>query len=228
MKMERAVAWDVDGVIVDSAAAHNASWVAMAREFGVEYDPERDFRALFGRHNTDIISSLWGVTDADEIERMALSKETHFRKAATELRPLAGVVDLMSELARRGWKQAIGSSAPLENITLLLSATGLFNYIDAIASGDDVANGKPDPEVFLLAFNRLGVEPAQGVVIEDAPAGVQAGVRAGASCVGVTNTQTQEALQEAGAHLVVNSLAGISVDDLERLVERLNSRAGTP
>src|SRR6476661_3461179 len=114
--MARAVVWDLDGVIVDSGDAHNASWVGMAREFGVPYNPDTDFKGIFGRHNTDIISSLWNVTAPDEIERMASRKESLFREAARSLRPLPGVVDLVRSLAAAGWKQGIGSSAPLENI----------------------------------------------------------------------------------------------------------------
>ena len=79
-----------------------------------------------------------------------------------------------------------------------------------------------DPTVFLIAFQRLGVEPYNGVVIEDAPAGVQAARAAGAAAIGVTNTQSAETLRNAGADLVVNTLEGLTVDDLERLVEKLH------
>jgi beta-phosphoglucomutase len=219
MPAKRAVVWDLDGVIVDSAEAQNASWVAMAQEFGVPFDAESDFRAIFGRHNTDIINSLWGVMDAEGVERMVESKEGHFRRNATILRPLPGVLDLMDALQKAGWRQAIGSSAPMENVKLLVEVTGISSYIEAIASGDDVTMGKPNPQVFLLAFDRLGVEPRDGVVIEDAPAGIQAGVRAGAATLGVTNTQTEDTLREAGAQGIVSSLAEVGVTDLERLVD---------
>jgi beta-phosphoglucomutase len=213
-----AVVWDLDGVIVDSAEAHNDSWAAMAREFGVPYDPDRDFKGIFGRHNTDIISSLWGITDPTEIEGMAGSKERSFREAATALKPLPGVLDLMESLHHAGWKQAIGSSAPMENIRVLLKAAGVERYIDAITSGDDVTEGKPNPQVFLLAFERLGANAHDGVVIEDAPAGIEAGKRAGAATLGVTTTQTATTLQEAGADRVVDSFKDVSVEDLEVLI----------
>jgi HAD superfamily hydrolase (TIGR01509 family) len=221
--------WDLDGVIVDSAEAHDASWAAMAREFGVSYDSERDFRGIFGRHNTDIISSLWGVTDSARIANMADAKERSFRAAAAHLKPLPGVLDLMSALKAHGWSQGIGSSAPAENIRALLQATGTTDFIDGIASGDDVTEGKPNPQVFLLAFERLGVAPRNGIVIEDAPAGIQAAVRAGTAAVGVTTTQTRETLLEAGAQLVVNSLTELTVADLEKLtVDRLLSGLENP
>ena len=218
MEEPRAVVWDLDGVLVDSAAAHNSSWQVMSERYGVAYDPDRDFPAIFGKHNTDIINMLWQVTDPARVAEMADTKETAFRREAAQLKALPGAVELVRELARRGWKQAIGSSAPLANILVLLAATGVGSYMQAIASGDDVTAGKPDPQVFLIAFERLGVSPRNGVVIEDAPAGIQAGVRAGAATLGVTTTQTVEALQAAGADRVVASLAGIGVDDLEALV----------
>jgi beta-phosphoglucomutase len=218
MQMQRAVVWDLDGVVVDSAEVHNRSWTDMAAEFGVPYDPDRDFKRNFGKHNTDIISSTWNIFDPGEIARMADRKETLFRDGAHGLIPLPGVVDLIRALQQAGWKQGIGSSAPLENIRLLLEVTGLASYMQAIASGEDVTRGKPDPKVFLVAFERLGVDPHNGVVIEDAPAGVQAARAAGAAALAVTNTQTAEVLQAAGAHLVVPILEGITIPDLENLV----------
>jgi beta-phosphoglucomutase len=212
----------MDGVIVDSGAAQNASWVAMAREFGVPYDPDIDFRAIFGRHNTAIMDFLWQVTDAEQVRRMVESKEGHFRRTASTLRPLPGVIDLMSALRKAGWRQGIGSSAPMENIRLLVEATGIAQYIQAITTGDDVTEGKPHPQVFLLAFERLEVEPRNGVVIEDAPVGIQAGLRAGAATLGVTTTQTEETLQRADAHRVVSSLTEVSVEDLEELITSLH------
>lgn len=220
MDVPRAVVWDLDGVLVDSAAAHNLSWQAMAAQHGVAYDPDVDFRNIFGKHNTDIIGALWQITDPGRVAELAAAKETAFRSEARNLKPLPGVVELVQELERRGWKQAIGSSAPMENIRVLLEVLQLGEYMQAIASGDDVTAGKPDPQVFLIAFERIGVSPRDGVVIEDAPAGIQAGVRAGAATLGVTTTQTAETLEQAGADRVVGSLSDVSVEDLEALVRQ--------
>ena len=225
MSEHRAVVWALDGVMVDSAEAHNRSWVVMAKHFGVPYDPERDFPRIFGRHNNDIISSMWHVTDPAKIKEMADFKERVFREEAAHLKPLPGVVELVKALRESGWKQAIGSSAPLLNVQALLEGTGLSQYMDAIASGDDVTVGKPNPEVFLIAFRRLGVEPRNGVVIEDAPAGVQAGKRAGAAVLAVTTTHDAETLREAGADRVADSLEEITVADLEALVQANQARA---
>ena len=190
----------------------------MAREYSVPYDPDKDFKIIFGRHNSDIVRSQWGVIDPQQIEEMILRKEVLFREDAVGLEPLPGVVELVTALSDAGWKQAIGSSAPMENITLLLEVTKLAKYMQAIASGDDVTKGKPDPEVFLRAFQMLGVEPANGVVVEDAIVGVTAAKKAGAASIGVTNTESAQPLWDAGADLVASTLEGLSVDDFERLV----------
>lgn len=224
MSQPKAVVWDLDGVIVDSGEAHNASWIAMARDFSVPYDPNKDFKAMFGRHNTDIIGGLWGITDPETVAQMADAKEEIFRREAKKLKALPGVETLMQALKSAGWRQAIGSSAPMPNIEVLLEGTGLGKYMDAISSGDDVKVGKPDPTVFLIAFRRLGVEPSNGVVIEDAPAGVQAGKSSGAACLAVTNTQTRETLATAGADLVVDTLEGISIASLESLIKASQAR----
>jgi beta-phosphoglucomutase len=213
-----AVVWDLDGVIVDSAEAHNESWKRLATEYDLPYDPENDFKRIFGRHSVDIIEHLWHITSREQAEKLAYAKESYFREAAAHLTPLPGVVDLVKALEGAGWKQAIGSSAPLANVSLLLSSTGLTDYMQAIATGDDVSRGKPDPQVFLLAFERLGVPPSQGVVIEDAPAGIEAGNRAGAATLGVTTTQTRQTLLDAGAGRVVESLTEITVAALQDLL----------
>jgi beta-phosphoglucomutase len=198
----------------------------MAKHYGVPYDPGRDFTRIFGRHNNDIISSMWNVTDQVKIDEMAEVKESSFREAASRLKPLPGVVALVDALREAGWQQAIGSSAPMKNVQALLDATNLGEYMDAISCGEDVTEGKPNPQVFLLAFERLGVDPRDGVVVEDAPAGVQGGKRAGAAVLGVTTTQTEETLREAGANLIVASLEEITVADLEQLVQANRERAG--
>src|SRR3954464_13644414 len=96
--------------------------------------------------------------------------------------------------------------------------------MQAIATGDEDNTGKPDPQVFLLAFERLGVPPSKAGGIEDAPAGIQAGKRAGAATLGVTTTQTRQTLLDAEADRVVDSLTEITVADLEELVHTNRGR----
>jgi len=210
--------WDLDGVLVDSGVAHEAAWRALAAELGRPWSDDLHLRT-FGLRNPDIIRIAWAVTGpAAQVAGWGDRKEGLFREQARGLRPLPGAAELVHGLHAAGWRQAIGSSAPRANITLLLDVLGVAGLFEAVVSGDDIRQGKPDPEVFSTALARLRVPPARGVVIEDAVAGVQAGVAAGAFTIGVTNTRPRADLLAAGAHLVVDDLAALDVGQLTRLV----------
>jgi beta-phosphoglucomutase-like phosphatase (HAD superfamily) len=112
---------------------------------------------------------------------------------------------------------AVGSSAPRENVDLILGAMGVTELISVIVSGDDVTRGKPDPQVFGTACRRLGMEPARCVVVEDAPAGIQAARAAGARTVAVLMHHAAEDF--TGADLIVDRLSNLSVERLAELVE---------
>lgn len=213
--------WDLDGVLVDSGAAHKAAWQALAAELGYTYD-DATHAATFGLRNPDIIRLAWGVTGpAAQVARWGDRKEVLFREQARSLVPLPGAAVLVRDLHARGWRQAIGSSAPHANIALLLEVLGLAPYMDAVVSGDDIQHGKPDPEIFRSGLARLGVTPRRGVVVEDAVPGVQAGVAAGAFTIGVTNSRPRADLLAAGAHLVVDHLTEISAARLQAVVGSL-------
>ena len=213
-----ACVWDMDGVLVDSGVAHKAAWTALAHELGYTWS-DAIHTQTFGMRNPDIIRLAWGVTEpAAQVAAWGDRKEALFREQARALQPLPGAAALVRGLQARGWRQAVGSSAPLANVTLLLDALGLADCFDAIVSGDDIRHGKPDPEVFRTALERLATPPARGVVIEDAVAGVEAGVAAGALTIGVTNTRPRADLVAAGAHLVVDSLTELDAAALERRV----------
>ena len=213
-----AVAWDMDGVLVDSGVAHKAAWQALGREISRPFTDD-DFTRTFGLANPDIFRITWGVTDPAITAPWAERKEALFREQAGILRPLPGAVELVRALREAGWRQAIGSSTPRINIDLLLNVLGLAGLFDAIVTGDDITRGKPDPQVFLMGFERLGVPPTRGIVIEDAVGGVQAGKAAGAFTIGVTTTRPRADLRAAGADHVVDRLTELDVPTLARFIE---------
>ena len=120
--------WDLDGVLVDSGVAHKAAWTALAHELGYTWSDELHERT-FGMRNPDIIRLAWGVSEpADLVSRWGDHKEELFRAEARSLQALPGVDRLVRDLHAQGWRQAIGSSAPLANITLLLEVLGLGRF----------------------------------------------------------------------------------------------------
>ena len=214
-----AVIWDVDGTLVDTAAHHFAAWAALAAEVGEPFT-RADFAATFGWRNPEIIRHLFDPAAPDaKCATLADRKETLYRAAVrrdgTALLP--GVAELLAGFAAAGWPQAVGSSAPPGNLTLLLEVTGIGHYLSAVVSGDDVKRGKPDPEVFVLAARRLGADPGRCVVFEDAVVGVQAAKAAGMRCVAVTAVghHSAEALRAAGANVIVDSLTRVTVGQVQ-------------
>lgn len=214
----KGVIWDMDGVIVDSGPHHFKAWQKVFGERGVQFT-EEDFKKKFGQRNDTIIRYALGEkTTAQEIEQVAREKEETFRRLAGDnLRPYPGAIELVRSLRGRGFKVALSSSAPFENIRLVTGALKIGDCFDAIVSGHEVSEGKPSPQGFLLAARRLSLKPERCIVIEDAVAGVEACLRAGMRCVAVTNSHPRQNL--AAAHLIVDSLEKVSVDELDKLLD---------
>jgi beta-phosphoglucomutase len=215
-----AVIWDVDGTLVDTAEQHFRAWVDLCRDLGRDFT-RADFAATFGRRNPEIIRYLFGERfDAATIDDLGYRKEELYKAAARQgVSLLPGVRELLEGLLAAGFRQAIGSSAPRGNVDLILEMTGSARFFSAIASAEDTQRGKPDPQVFLVAAEKVDVPPPRCVVMEDAVAGVQAAKAGGMKCVGVTfvGHHPDESLRRAGADLVVKTLTEVSVETVRRL-----------
>lgn len=132
--------------------------------------------------------------------------------AAGPLHPLPGALEWIERLARDGWRQAIASSAPRANVETMTRVLKLERVMSALVSAEDVWHGKPDPEVFLVSAQRLGVPPERSVVVEDAAAGIEAARRGGMRSIGAGG----DAL--GAADVVVTSLADLRPDAFDGLV----------
>jgi len=216
-----AVIWDVDGTLVDTAELHFAAWAKLAAEMGRPFS-RSDFAATFGRRNPEIIHILFGQKYSDaEIAQIGETKENYYRAAAEKgVKLLPGVRELLDGLHARGVKQAVGSSAPRGNLDLILRITDSRQYFAAIVGMEDTTRGKPDPQVFLVAAQKLGVPPRRCVVLEDAVAGVEAAKAGGMKCVAVTfvGHHPPEKLAAAGADRVVKSFTEITAGEIVELV----------
>ncbi len=212
-----AVIFDVDGVLVDSYQPHFSGWKQMLAELGEPFT-EATFRETFGRTNADIFASLFAGKYSDaEVQEAADRKEALYRKLIGQDFPsIDGAVELIDALAEAGLVLAVGSSGPPENVAFTLQCLGRAERFAARVTGADVTRGKPDPQVFLMAAEKLGVAPKQCVVVEDATAGVAAAKAAGMACVALVGTATREQL--AQADLVVGSLRELSAQDFTALI----------
>lgn len=206
----RGVIFDMDGVLVASGPAHAASWRLVARRQGLDV-PEARFRETFGRPSRDIIRIIWGEqTTADDIRRIDEQKEAAYRELISGMVPLViGARETLEALQRRGCMLAVATSGPPQNLELVLSETGIGRYFRATVHGFDVEHGKPAPDCFLLAAERLGLPPAECVVIEDAPVGIEAARAAGMRVLGLIGTHSEARLLKAGCDGVLARLAEI-------------------
>jgi len=213
----KAVIWDMDGVIADTASYHLKAWQYVFQKRGVNFT-EDNFRRHFGQRNDTIIRTTLGEDiPQSEIDVIASEKEENYRRRVRQnIKPLPGAVELIKSLEEHGFGVALASSAPPENIQLIMRGLSIEDCFQAIVAGREVKEGKPSPQGFLLAAQKLGVEPKNCIVIEDAVAGVTAAKRAGMHCIAVTNTHPGERLTEAD--LVVSTLEVVGVDDLEKLL----------
>ena len=212
----RAVLWDMDGTLVDSADYHYRAWQAAMAELGRALS-RAEFAATFGQRNDAILRRYLGpqVTPED-IQRIGDAKEAHYRAlvSAGGIVALPGVREWLARLHAAGWRQAIASSGPRLNAAAIMDALSLRAAFDAVIAAEDAVHGKPDPEVFLVAAARLGVDPACCVVVEDAPTGIEAGRRGGMRTLGVLTTHPH-----LDADRVVRSLAELEEDAFERLLD---------
>ncbi len=210
-----AVLWDMDGVLVDTFDAHYHAWQQTFDELSQPFDIAM-FRKTFGMNNRLILTTVF-ERDLSEhfIQRVSDRKEALFRQVIKgSARLLPGVADWLKQFSAMGVRQAVASSAPQANIDALVEELGVRPFFQAEAAGATL-KGKPDPAVFLLAAQQLGVEPAHCLVIEDAVAGVEAARRAAMRCVAVCTTNPPAALK--GANVILEDLSLLTSKHLRKL-----------
>jgi beta-phosphoglucomutase-like phosphatase (HAD superfamily) len=235
------VIFDNDGVLVDSEHISLKAYRQAIREQGIELREEDDARYC-GLTDADIIRDMRKVYGADlDLKRFSARKrELYFELAAAAgyMRVFEGVRELLDLLQAKQIPYALASSGSREKILFNLRLASLLQYFDApaeghsgaeeangsvqrkgiIVSGEDFHRGKPDPEIFLCAAKRLGLSPAQCVIIEDSINGLKAARAAGAIAVGVANTFPPEMLTP-WADVVVSSMRELTLSRLEELAQ---------
>ncbi len=210
-----AAIFDWDGVVIDSHDQHQRSWEQLAEEEGKTL-PDGFFKQSFGMRNQTIIPKFFaGWTDTGdprEVARLADRKEQIYRELirADGIEPLPGVRELLGSLDDAGIPCSVGSSTPRANIDAIMEVIGLGDLFAAITAAEDVTNGKPAPDVFLKATEKVGGEPRSSVVFEDAHVGIEAGLAAGMKVVAVATTHPADSLRDA--HLVFDDLTAVDAD----------------
>lgn len=214
----RGMVFDMDGVLVDSHAAHRKAWRLFLHTLGREVpESELDF-ILDGRKRSDILRHFLGSCPDHELEEFGRRKDSIFRQIQLAVAPVSGVVRLVHELHRGGIALAVATSASSSRAHSTLVELGLVNCFATVVTGEDVPQGKPHPAVYFLARDRLSIEPQNLLAVEDAVSGIRAAVGAGLRCLAVALHEAPETLIAAGAVHVVRDFEAVSSSGLEYIL----------
>jgi beta-phosphoglucomutase family hydrolase len=216
-RAQRAFVFDMDGTIVDNMGFHTQSWIEFFRRRGKTLDADQFFRDTAGRQGKEIIRSYLGADlPDDEVAALNLEKEAIYRDLyGPHRKTLDGFEAFLTKAQERGVALAVATSGPPGNIAFVLDGLDLRRHFDAVIGAADVERGKPHPDVFLKAAERVHVAPGDCIVFEDAPLGVEAARNAGMPTVVLSTTLDAAAFANFDNVLRIEpDFTDLSVDDL--------------
>src|SRR5579864_925075 len=205
-----AVVFDMDGVLIDSHPAHRAAWREFLRMVGRDASESELAFILEGRTRNEILHHFLGKLGSEELQEYGKRKDEIFRGIEHQIVPVRGVLDFINELNRRNIPMAVATSASEIRTFSTVERLGLGGCFEAVITASDVSAGKPDPMVYRLACERMGIPPQNALAFDDAGAGVEAAKSAGLRCIGVSSDCRILSLLEAGAETVIPDFAGLA------------------
>ena len=188
----KAIIFDLDGVLVDMPRGHYEALNRALSLFGAKIEKEEHHSHFNGLPTRKKLEKLEQDGRLPEGLREFINevKQQHTKKIIPDYcAPDYSKIILLSELRARGYKLACCSNSIHETLHLMLKSAGLFDFFDVIIGNDDITNPKPHPEMYLLAFDRLGIKPTEAIIVEDSPHGIAAGKASGARVLEVRGVE---------------------------------------
>lgn len=221
--MIQGVIFDLDGVIVDTAKYHFLAWKRLAAELGFDFTEEHNERlkGVSRMASLEILLSVGGIQHLSDAEKQQLAEKKNrwyvaYIEEITPSEILPGFLPLLDFLKNHQVKVAVGSAS--KNARTILTRLQLLDRFDALVDGNRITEAKPDPQVFMLAADELGVPYHSCVVVEDAEAGIEAARRAGMKCIGIGSPAIL-----GKADIVVQSLDQLNFNELLNLTDSIKS-----
>lgn len=209
--MIKAFIFDMDGTVIDSTEADFKAWEQLLSEEGIVLS-YTDFLSILGATGKEILTSY--LPQCIDKEQMLLRREVYFKKFIEDkgIKFIDGVEKFLKEVKEKNIKTALATGAGKSKIDFIFKRLGVQKYFDIVLTAADTSQGKPAPEIFLKAAEKLGVQPSEAIVVEDARNGVVASVKAGMRCIAITSTHPKESL--TGADTIVDSYDQLNIDQL--------------
>lgn len=190
---KRAFIFDMDGTLVDNMRFHTEAWGKMLAENGIEMNANDFLVKTAGKTNREILPTVFGAISDKRIVELGNRKESLYQELFLPHRKaIEGAIEFLEEAQKLGVKMAVATAAPNVNVEFILDGLNLRKYFQAVTTAADITNGKPDPEIFLKSAEKLGVEPRNCLVFEDAVGGFEAAHAAGMKSIGIATVNSIE------------------------------------
>lgn len=211
-----AIIFDMDGVIVNNHQYHLKSWLQFFDKYNVSMTEEGYKKKVNGRTMEEILTTFINKNlSKQELRELGEEKEAVYRDMYRPyIKPVDGLPEFLEELKVRNVPRAVATSAPPANVDFTMEHTRLRQFFSTIVDDTMVSKGKPNPEVYLTAAQKLDMPPERCIVFEDAILGIQAGKNAGMKVIGVATTHTRKELEAENTDYVVDDFSGLSVEKL--------------
>ena len=215
--MFKGAIFDMDGVLIDSHSLHKKVWAKFLTSLNrPPTEEDLDF-VLDGRKRGEILQHFLGDLSPEQLWEYGQRKDEIYWQFSTELRTITGVEEFLGALSAEGIPMAVATSASSGRARDTLAHLGILPHFSILITGDDVDKGKPDPEIFVRAAEKLDLTPKNLLVVEDAVSGVKAAKSARMKCLGIAANGRGELLSEAGADRVIADYREISLRDVQQL-----------
>jgi beta-phosphoglucomutase len=214
--MLRAVIFDLDGVIVDSHPAHKQAWKIFLNSIGKEVTEQELEFVVEGQKRETILHHFLGELSPQQIKHYGAIKDTLLKDSLPEPKTVKGLDRFMKQIRDSGLPMALASSASHSRVEFVLDRLSLRTSFQTVVTGDDVTQGKPDPAIFRMAAQALGVEARNILVCEDAVNGVEAAKSAGMKCLAIAANGRGPILEKAGADLILPDFTTAYLEELHR------------
>jgi HAD superfamily hydrolase (TIGR01509 family) len=215
-----AVIFDMDGVICHTNPYHAQAFEAFFKKYDIESSEEEFQEHMYGKHNSYIMEHFFKRPISPlELIDLEYEKEELFRIIyKDQITPIAGYLEFLEDLKNNDFKTGVATSAPKENMDLILDALDIRVKMDSILCSENVTHHKPHPEVYLKSANNVQTDPKNCVVFEDSYSGITAGLNAGMTVVAVLSTHSKEQLPVCQTY--INDYTEISVDMVLKLLKK--------